>query len=338
MLEISGAEGGGQLLRTALSLSLCTGTPFRMRDIRASRPKPGLMRQHLTAVEAARVVGGASVTGATPGSLELLFVPQAVRAGDYSFAIGTAGSTTLVLQTILPPLWQAAAPSSVFLEGGTHNPMAPPADFLTHAFAPMLRRLGVEVEIKLERYGFFPAGGGALRARVSPGTVQPLSLLERGVLRAQRARAVISAIPSVVADRELEVVARRLGLGPAELEHRSAQPAFGPGNALMVFMEFEGVSEVFTGFGERGTSAETVGERVCDRVKSFLDSDAALGPHLADQALLPLALAGSGTFSTQEPTDHLLTNAALIEKFVAVEVEVRPDASRSGRWVVKISS
>ena len=338
MLEISGAEGGGQLLRSALSLSLCTGTPFRMRDIRAGRPRPGLMRQHLTAVEAARTVGSASVTGATAGSQELVFIPQNVRAGDYRFAIGTAGSTTLVLQTILPPLLRAAAPSTVFLEGGTHNPMAPPADFLMHAFAPLLRTLGAGIEISLERYGFFPAGGGALRASISPGPLRQASRLERGALKTRRARAVISALPSLVADRELAVVAARLGFDPAELEHRSAHPAFGPGNALMVALEFDAVSEVFTGFGERGISAETVAERVCDRVRTFLDSDAALGPHLADQALLPLALAGGGEFTTLEPTDHLRTNAALIEKFVAVEVEMKPDPSRAARWIVKLSS
>ena len=148
-LEIDGAAGGGQLLRTALALSLCTGTPFRMRGIRAGRSKPGLMRQHLTAVEAAARIGNAAVGGATPGSQEIAFRPQGVQGGDWRFSIGTAGSTTLVLQTVLPALWQASSPSSRHLEGGTHNPLAPPADFVAEVFAPLFSRVQAPVAVAL---------------------------------------------------------------------------------------------------------------------------------------------------------------------------------------------
>ncbi len=337
MLDISGAEGGGQLLRTALSLSICTGTPFRMTGIRAGRPKPGLMRQHLTSVMAACEISGATVTGAELGSQELSFVPGPVRGGDYRFAIGTAGSTTLVLQTILPALCKATESSTVQLEGGTHNPLAPPADFLIGAFAPLMQRMGVGLQIELERYGFFPAGGGALRVAISPAPFRPLSLIERGAPVSRRARALVSAIPGAIADRELAAVARRLGFTQEELEHRSVRPAFGPGNAVMIELAFENVTEVFTGFGERGTSAEAVAERVCEQAKAYLESESAVGPNLADQLLLPLALAGGGQFSTTAPTEHLTTNAALIEKFVAVEIDVRKDPASAGRWVVSVN-
>ena len=170
MMIIDGSlgEGGGQVLRTSLALSLVTGKPFRIDNIRAGRKSPGLLRQHLTAVGAAAQVGEASVDGAAMGSTSMTFIPRALRAGDYAFSIGTAGSTTLVLQTILLPLAVAGAPSTVVIDGGTHNPAAPPFDFLDQAFLPLLRRMGVDVNVELVRPGFFPAGGGQIRATITP--------------------------------------------------------------------------------------------------------------------------------------------------------------------------
>src|SRR6185436_13785565 len=170
MISIDGSfgEGGGQILRTALSLSLATGAPFRIENIRAQRPKPGLLRQHLTAVQAAAAVGRAHVEGHTAGSLALTFTPTGVFPGDYAFAVGTAGSATLVLQTILPPLLAAGGRTVVTLEGGTHNPWAPPFDFLKRVFLPIVNRLGPRVEVALERYGFYPAGGGRFSVTIDP--------------------------------------------------------------------------------------------------------------------------------------------------------------------------
>ena len=162
MLLIDGSqgEGGGQILRTALGLSLVTGTAFRIEKIRAGRAKPGLLRQHLTAVNAATVIGDALVDGAELGSPALVFRPRSVRPGAYRFAVGTAGSASLVLQTVLPPLLTAGASSILTLEGGTHNPWAPPFDFLARAFLPLLERMGAPVRAAIQRYGFYPAGGG----------------------------------------------------------------------------------------------------------------------------------------------------------------------------------
>jgi RNA 3'-terminal phosphate cyclase (ATP) len=332
MLEIEGKEGGGQLLRTALSLSLCTGEAFRMEHIRANRPRPGLMRQHLTAVQAAVDVGDAVVRGAEPGSMALEFTPRAVRGGEYRWSIGTAGSTTLVLQTILPAFWLAGVQARVHLEGGTHNPLAPSADFLAESFLPLMQRMGLDAQLKVERHGFYPAGGGALTMDIAAGTSRvPLHLDVRGELQGMSATALMSSIPGRVAERELDTIARRL---PVAAEHRHIRQAVGspgPGNALMVRVQSARVVELFTAFGERGVTAERVGELVSSEVRAYLESGAAVGPYLADQLLLPLALAGGGSFSTQAPTAHARSNAALIEKFLPVEIafeEIKSDLWR----------
>ena len=183
MITIDGSrgEGGGQVLRTSLALSLATGAPFRIEGIRAQRPKPGLLRQHLTAVQAAAAVGRARVEGAVAGASALTFSPDGVHAGEYAFSIGTAGSATLVLQTILPPLLVAGGRSVVTLEGGTHNPWAPPFDYLERVFLPVVNRLGPRVAVTLERHGFYPAGGGRFTITIEPAPrLARLDLCDRG--------------------------------------------------------------------------------------------------------------------------------------------------------------
>ena len=204
LIDGSEGEGGGQILRTSLALSLVTGQPFRLENIRAGRQKPGLLRQHLTAVEAATTVGAAEVIGAALGSKTLEFRPGAVTPGNYRFAVGTAGSATLVLQTVLPPLLTANAISTLTLEGGTHNPFAPPFDFLARCFAPLIQRMGPTIELELRRPGFFPAGGGKFHARIEPvKRLARFDLLERGPLRQHRARVIISKIPTHADHRKI---------------------------------------------------------------------------------------------------------------------------------------
>jgi RNA 3'-terminal phosphate cyclase (ATP) len=209
MITIDGSEGegGGQILRTSLALSLVTGQPFRMERIRAKRQKPGLLRQHLTAVEAAKTVGCAEVAGADMNSQTLEFRPELVTPGNYRFAVGTAGSATLVLQTVLPSLLTASATSTSTLEGGTHNPLAPPFDFLARSFMPLIHRMGPCVELELKTPGFFPAGGGRFNARIEPvKQLSRLVLSERGAIRGRRARVWLSKLSPDVAERELAVV------------------------------------------------------------------------------------------------------------------------------------
>src|SRR5215475_1668664 len=217
MLTIDGAsgEGGGQILRTALALSTVTGQPFRIERIRAGREKPGLLRQHLAAVNAAAEISAAKVEGAALGSSGLSFVPAAVRNGKFSFAIGTAGSATLVLQTVLPALLTAAGPSTLTLEGGTHNPAAPPFDFLAKSFLPLINRMGPSVNAELEAYGFYPAGGGRFRVTVNPAPrFNPIEVMESGKVKRIQARAIVANLAPSIASRELKVLERRLSLTP----------------------------------------------------------------------------------------------------------------------------
>src|SRR6266540_5918781 len=256
-IDGSEGEGGGQILRTALALSLVTGRPFRIEEIRAGRKKPGLLRQHLTAVHAATAMSGARVSGADLGSRVLSFEPSQVRGGEYRLAVGTAGSATLVLQAVLPALLTAREASRLTLEGGTHNPHAPPFDFLAKTFLPILRRMGASVEVTLETYGFYPAGVGRFTAAIEPcAKLGRLSLLERGETRLH-ARAIVASLSENIARRELSIVRERLGLERAFCRAQTVDDSIGPGNVLMIVIDCDSVSEVVTGFGVKGVSAES---------------------------------------------------------------------------------
>ena len=212
VIDGSEGEGGGQVLRTSLSLSLITGQPFRIENIRAGRPRPGVMRQHVTAVEAACAVGGAECEELAVGASALTFVPGKIQPGEHRFAVGTAGSTSLVLQTLLPPLMLAGRPSRLVLEGGTHNPSAPPFEFIARVFLPLINRMGPRVSAQLLRPGFYPAGGGRIEVEIAPaGRLERLDLIDRGELRRVEARALVAALPGEIATRELAVVGKRLG-------------------------------------------------------------------------------------------------------------------------------
>ncbi|MBE0598641.1 MAG: RNA 3'-terminal phosphate cyclase, partial [Desulfuromonadales bacterium] len=267
----------------------------------------------------------------------LTFVPRQIRAGRHRFAVGSAGSGTLVLQTVLPPLLTADSPSELLLEGGTHNPFAPPFDFLERSFLPLVERMGPCIEAILEQPGFYPAGGGRLRVRIDPAPrLTPLELLARGDIVSQRATAMVAQLPRQIAERELRTVADRLGWGKECLEVREISPAPGPGNVLLIEVASEQVTEVFTGFGERGVRAERVAERAAAEALEYLAADVPVGRHLADQLLLPLALAGGGAFRTLRPTRHTMTNIEVIRDFLPVAVEVREEAG--GTWQVRIGS
>ncbi|HEY0375688.1 MAG TPA: RNA 3'-terminal phosphate cyclase [Pyrinomonadaceae bacterium] len=318
-------EGGGQIIRTSCALSLITGKPFRIFNVRARRDKPGLQRQHLTAVTSAAEIGGARVDGAGVGSREFTFVPGRVTPGDYTFSIGTAGSTTLVLQTLLPPLMIAGGPSRLTLEGGTHNVHAPPFEFLQKTFLPLVNRTGPRVTIELGRYGFYPPGGGRIHVQIEPGASRRgFELAERGEVRARRARALVVKLPPTIGERELGVITERLGWDGEELRVETSDNAFSPGNVLTVEIESEHVTELFTGIGERGVRAETIAARVAGEVEQYLAAGVPVGEHLADQLLIPLALAGGGSYLTLPPSLHTTTNIEVIKKFLNVEITAEP--------------
>ncbi len=334
MIEIDGAagEGGGQTLRTALSLAMITQTPFRIHGIRARRPKPGLLRQHLTAVEAAAELSGAEIEGGSLGSQQLSFKPGPVRGGDYRYAIGTAGSCTLVLQTLLPALWFADGPARVAVSGGTHNPYAPPMDFLQRAWLPLVTRMGASTRLELLRHGFYPAGGGEVAATVEPCALRPLHLDATGEARGMDARALIAAVPRNVAARELGCVTRAFEGVSTVVRDLPRQE--GPGNALTLALEYEHVTEVFCGIGQRGRSAESVAKAVVNAARAYIASGAAVAEYLADQLILPIALAGAGRFTTMKPSSHLLTNIGVVERFLPIRFSVAQVEDESERWVV----
>ncbi|HKZ17016.1 MAG TPA: RNA 3'-terminal phosphate cyclase [Geobacteraceae bacterium] len=339
MIVVDGSqgEGGGQVLRSSLALSLVTGLPFRIEKIRAGRPKPGLMRQHLTAVNAAVEIGRAQVEGAHIGSQALVFAPRSIKAGSYHFAVGTAGSCTLVLQSVLPALLTADSPSELLLEGGTHNPHAPPFDFLELAFLPLIRKMGPNVSATLQRPGFFPAGGGKITVSVEPvARLQRLDLPERGTILDRSARAVVARLPRSIAERELKVVRDRLNWEERSFSVEEAVSSMGPGNVLCLEIVSEHITEVFTGFGELGVSAEKVAGDTVKAVAEYLAANVPVGRYLADQLLLPMALAGGGSFRTLTPTRHMSTNADVIRQFLPVEVSMRQYARND--WEIRVAS
>ncbi len=321
LIELDGSEGGGQILRSALSLSMTSGQALRIRNIRGRRTRPGLLRQHLTAVRAAAEICGAAVEGGELGSRELAFRPGAIRGGDYRFAIGCAGSAVLVLQTLLPALLFADGPSSLAISGGTHNPLAPPADFLRDSWLPLLRRMGAKVDLELLRHGFMPAGGGELAVRVMPGELQPLHLPDAGAERSRSARAVLAAIPGHVADRELEKVKRHQDWHAASVQVVRLPEDQGPGNALLLEIECEHICAAFCAFGQAGVSAERVASQALRQADEWRRSGTSVEEHLADQLLLPMALAGGGSFTTPRLSDHLQSNRAVVEGFLPVRID-----------------
>ncbi len=341
MITIDGSfgEGGGQILRTSLALSLVTGQPFRIEKVRAGRKNPGLLRQHLTAVNAAAEIGQAEVAGAAIGSTQLSFAPGRVAHGDYHFAIGTAGSATLVLQTVLPALLIAEAQDQqtrLTLEGGTHNPFAPPFDFLSKAFLPLVNRMGARVEAKLERYGFYPAGGGKLEVAITPvKKLERIELNERGRIGQRRATALLAHLPRNIAERELNVIHRKLSWPNKWLKVETTANSPGPGNLVTLEIESENLTEIFTGFGERNVAAEAVADQAVVAARRYLASDTAVGEYLADQLLLPMALARGGSFTTVPPSRHTTTNIEIIRKFLDVEINAEQMTNRSWKIEVK---
>lgn len=334
-IQIDGSqgEGGGQILRTTLSLSMLTGIPFELVNIRAGRKKPGLMRQHLVCVQASQRISNATVEGAELHSQRLYFNPQEVQAGKYDFHIGSAGSTILVLQTLLPALMMQDQVSQISIHGGTHNPMAPTADFIEHCFLPAIKKMGIHVDFKCERAGFFPIGAGQINVTIHPW-VNPLkySTLNKGKLLESHAFAAALNIAPSIADRELEVLNNKLDL--TERKRLNFQ-GISQGNTAFVVLSYEHHQQVFSALGEMKKSAEKVASDLAKQVKAYLNADAIADEYLTDQLLLPLALGQGGVFTTQVISEHSKTQAEMIQKFVDCEITFTP--IKTDAWQIKVS-
>ena len=323
-IQIDGSqgEGGGQILRTALSLSMLTGIPFELVNIRAGRKKPGLMRQHLVCVQASQRISNAIVQGAELHSQKLYFQPQQVQTGKYDFQIGSAGSTILVLQTLLPVLMMQNQASQITIHGGTHNPMAPTADFIEHCFLPTIQQLGIQVDFECKQAGFFPIGAGQISVTIHPWVEkQKFSVLNKGKLLEINAFAAALNIQPNIADRELEVLNNKLSLTQRK---RLNFQGISQGNTAFVVLNYEHHQQVFSALGEMKKSAEKVAHDLAKDVQSYLAVDAVVDEYLADQLLLPLALGQGGEFTAQGISEHTKTQADMIQKFLDCEIDFEP--------------
>jgi RNA 3'-terminal phosphate cyclase (ATP) len=345
MIVINGAygEGGGQVLRTSLTLSALLGEPIRIENIRAKRRKPGLQAQHLTGVWAIAQVCDAELEGAELGSLALTLKPQSPpRSGEYAFDVaearkgGSAGATSLVFQTLLLPLAFAPGQSHLTLHGGTHVAWSPPFHYLKHVYLPTLARMGLEARVEVEKWGWYPIGGGQMTATIrgqEESHLSGLNLVERGELKRLWGISATSNLPAHIGQRQkkrAEGYLRKRGFAP-QIEIVDA-PSPGQGTVVFLVAEYEHTAAGFSSLGRRGKPAEKVAEEACREFIAYHQSGACLDKHLADQLILPLALAsGPSAFTTCEITQHLLTNVWVVEQFLDVRFVVEGEAGQTGK-------
>lgn len=321
-IKIDGAmgEGGGQVLRTSLTLALLKQVKVEIFNIRAKRKKPGLLRQHLTCVRAAQAICNGQVEGDELGSQRVVFTPSQVIGGNYRFVIGTAGSTSLVCQTILLPLAMAGTRSQVTFEGGTHNGMSPSVSFLEQSFLPVLGKMGIDTTVKIEKLGFYPAGGGKWSLDIkSCSNLKSFEFVECEQSASEIAgkvsvTAIVSQLPESIGQREISTVIKSLKLNEEAGELKTIETP-GPGNTLIITYAQGDHNSVFEMVGELGMSSERVAKRAIGRLRKLVNASACVEEHLADQLLLPMVLAGKGSFTTTKPSLHTLTNIDVIDQF-----------------------
>jgi RNA 3'-terminal phosphate cyclase (ATP) len=347
MLEIDGAqgEGGGQVLRTALTLSALTGQAVCIFNVRAGRRNPGLAPQHLAGVLAAASICRGEVDGAELGSQEVTFRPQArPTPGAYTFDVqqvaerGSAGAVTLILQAVLLPLALADGESHLTLHGGTHVNWSPPVDYVRDVLLPTLARMGVEAEIELVRWGWYPKGGGEVRVVIRGGAkLRGVDLSERGMLRRVRGVAAASNLPSHIPQRisnRFNNLLREADLPGGVDAIRAGGPSTGTGAFVMA--DYQGARAGFSALGERGKPSEQVAGEAFEALLAHHREGSALDPHLPDQLIVAMSLAeGPSSLTTGQITLHLLTNVAVIGRFVERTIQVEGGLGSPGRVSVE---
>lgn len=334
-------EGGGQILRSALTLSSITKRHIEIHNIRKGRKNPGLQPQHLTSLLAAQKITSADISGAELGSQNLRFLPKGIQGGIYSFDVsekkGSAGSVTLVLQTILLPLSLAIRGSNIGIIGGTHVPWSPPFQYIVHIFLPAVKRIGLDFRLTLERWGFYPKGGGKVEAEVLPArSFSAIDIRERGGLKRIWGVSAASNLPRSIAERQRDSAVTILkGRGFAPQIDIVEAPSIGQGTFLIIVAEFENSIAGFSSLGQRGRRAEEVGGEAAIAFLDFYQSGAALDPYLADQLLPYLAIAkGESIITTSRISRHLLTNIWVIEQFIPVRFIVEGKEGEPGKITV----
>jgi len=344
MIEIDGnyGEGGGQILRTALSLSCLYKKPFRIVNIRKGRKRPGLMPQHLTSVRAAQFLSSAEVIGDHPGSTELIFAPYSIKGGDFFFDVGTAGSTSLVLQTLIPALVFSEVKNTVVLKGGTHVPYSPSFHYLEKVFIPVLKRLGIDIQLTIESYGFYPKGGGKIRAEIIPAKeIKHLRIMERGAILGLKGYSGVGNLPLSIAERQRNALIERINSRikdlrcPVDIELLNVSS---PGQGAFIFLQSELKHSMagFTSLGERRKRAETVGEEASREFINYYHSDAVFDQHLPDQIALYLSMCNKESeFTASCITQHLMTNLWTISLFREFHYSIEGEIGKPGK--VKIN-
>lgn len=331
-LDGSHGEGGGQILRTALSLSCMTGHALKLYNIRTGRKKPGLMPQHITCVHAASEISNAEIKGAEAGSTELIFVPGKTMPGNYIFDIKTAGSCTLVFQTLLPPLMLGGKPSTVTIKGGTHVPLSPTYHYLADVLFPMLRKIDVSVDSAIDKYGFYPEGGGEVSFTVHPASqVKGLDVSERGALTALYGYSAVSHLPVQIALRQKNAMEQKVTSFHADIHIMNVESP-GAGTFTFLAAQYKNTVAGFSSIGKKGKPAEKVGAVTAEAFLDFHHTSAAVDLHLADQIVLYLSLSREdSSFTTSCITEHLLTNLWVIKKFMDIHYEVEGQLNSEGR-------
>jgi RNA 3'-terminal phosphate cyclase (ATP) len=324
-IDGSSGEGGGQILRTSLTLACITGKRLHIENIRAARRRPGLARQHLSCVEAACRISEGKYTGAKAGSKVLDFLPGPVRSGDYNFDIGSAGSASLVIQTVLPTLFLTDGPSKVTVTGGTHNPWAPPYDFLVESFFPAIEQAGFKARCKLIKHGFYPAGGGRIQIDIQPwrnNTQAKIDICEPEEKIRIDARIYTAKLSAHIAQKQKKLL-KKSKLKIDNIETIDVTDSDGPGNCITLFVRGRRTT-VFTAFGKRGKPSEEVVREIINPADSFLTGSGAVDSFLADQLLIYMAITGAGCFTTNELSGHLSTNIQTIKRFLDVDFDIEP--------------
>jgi RNA 3'-terminal phosphate cyclase (ATP) len=337
-IEIDGSygEGGGQILRTALALSAILKKPCTLHHIRSKRKNPGLQTQHLEGVEALARITEAETEGVEFGSQKIIFHPKRILPGDYHFEVRTAGSVTLLLQAVFLPLCLAPGTSNVTLVGGTHVPWSPPFHYFSQVLLPAVESMGVSVKAAIEKWGFYPRGGGRIKLKINPvRELKPISLVDRGSLKKVSGLSAISNLPRHVAERQkgqaFNRIQKELKIDP-EIAILSDAPSLGPGSFLFLSAEYERTIGGFSSLGARGKPAEKVADEAVDSLRDYVASEGCIDPHLADQLVPFMALArGNSSFTTTRMTEHLLTNLWVIEQFLKVKILRSGERGEGGR-------
>lgn len=340
MIEIDGSygEGGGQILRTALSLSCLFKIPFRIFNIRKGRKNPGLMPQHITAVRASQLISNADVKGGKVGSTELTFIPKEIKSGEFFFDIGTAGSTSLVLQTLIPSFIFSKEKSTIILKGGTHVPFSPSFHYLSYVFKHFLCRLGINFQLSIEKYGFYPKGGGKIIAEIMPANeIIPLNITNREDLIKIDIYSCVSNLPIKIAERQKESVINKISSFLKDTKyqlniHIQQVPSIGVGTFVFLFSEYKNTVAGFTTLGEKGKTAELVGEESAVEFIDYHNSGSALDPHISDQIVLYLSLSKKESlFTTSKITQHLISNLWVTKLFTDIDYTIEGELNKQGK-------